>query len=356
MSNKTEEATPKRLRRAQEEGDSGASSFAAQAVAFLVVVTLLPAAAQATAAWGALALREALARVFASGPAPVDGRARDLVVAALAPGPLAWAVASLAGPVLLAAAVAGGAASLVQAGGVVATRRLALKPERLDPIAGMKQLFSTTRLFSVARALAGGGVVAWLAWRALRGHAGDLAHLAGAGPLDVARAGGTIAVRVARDAALAGLAIGAIDSLVVRRAWRRRLRMTKEEVRREHKESEGDPQTKAARERAHREVLAEATIANVRTAQVVVVNPTHVACALRYDEEGGDEAPVLVAAGEGDLAERIVRAARDYGVPVVRDVPLARALRELEVGDVIPEALYEAVAEILRAAWDEVEG
>jgi len=82
------------------------------------------------------------------------------------------------------------------------------------------------------------------------------------------------------------------------------------------------------------------------------VNPTHLACALKYKDDE-DQAPVVVASGEGDLAERIVRAARDYGIPIVRDVPLAHALSELEVGEVIPEALYEAVAEILRAAWEE---
>ena len=76
---------------------------------------------------------------------------------------------------------------------------------------------------------------------------------------------------------------------------------------------------------------------------------------MREREEEGDEAPVVVAAGQGELAEKIMEAARQYGVPVLRDVPLARALIELEVGTAIPEALYEAVAEILRAAWDETE-
>jgi len=109
---------------------------------------------------------------------------------------------------------------------------------------------------------------------------------------------------------------------------------------------------KAARERARRELLAQAALFSVKDASVVVVNPTHLACALKYKDDE-DQAPVVVASGEGDLAERIVRAARDYGVPIVRDVPLARALSELEVGDVIPEALYEAVAEILRTAWEE---
>jgi flagellar biosynthesis protein FlhB len=124
--------------------------------------------------------------------------------------------------------------------------------------------------------------------------------------------------------------------------------MSKDEVRREYREQDGDPQLKAARERAYQEMLAQATVASVRTASVVVVNPTHVACALRYDEKEGDEAPVVVASGQGELAQRIRAAAEDYGVPVVQDVPLARALVELRVGETIPEALYEAVAEILR--------
>jgi type III secretion protein U len=132
--------------------------------------------------------------------------------------------------------------------------------------------------------------------------------------------------------------------------------MTKAEIKREQKESDGDPELKAARDRAHHELLAAATLANVRKATVVIVNPTHIACALRYetgeDAEHADDAPVLVASGHGELAQRIVQAAHDYGVPVLRDVPLARALVELEIGEPIPEALYEAVAEILRAAWE----
>jgi flagellar biosynthesis protein FlhB len=88
-------------------------------------------------------------------------------------------------------------------------------------------------------------------------------------------------------------------------------------------------------------------IAAVKDAKVLIVNPTHLSTALRYDA-AEDEAPTVVAHGEGDLAQRLIQAAHQYNVPVVRDVPVAHALRELALGEQIPEALYEAVAEVLR--------
>jgi flagellar biosynthesis protein FlhB len=339
VSDKTEEATPRRQRKAREEGDSGASSYAAHSLAFVAAVALAPAAVAALADRASADLRAAMAH---------GSRAAALRFDPLA---LATAVVTLAAPVVLAAGIAGAAATLVQTGGVVASRRIAPRLERLNPVAGLKALFSTVRLFAVARSFIAGGVVALLAWHELGGAITDVAHLAGRTE-DVGVVAGRIAGALAWKAALVGLGLGALDLLVTRRAWLRRLRMTKEEVKREHKESEGDPQVKAARDRAYQELLAQAAVGNVRQASVVVVNPTHIACALRYGEAEGDEAPVVVASGEGELAARIVKAAHDYGVPVVRDVPLARALVELSVGDSIPEALYEAVAEILREVME----
>jgi flagellar biosynthesis protein FlhB len=261
-------------------------------------------------------------------------------------------VIALATPVLAGAMVASAVTSVVQTGGFIATKKLTPKVERLNVFKGLSQLVSGARAFAVVRALLYSAFVAYVACRALLAHVLDVARACGrlsyAAPV-----AGTIAFDLARTVALAGIGLAVVDIVVVRRGWRKRLRMSKDEVKREHKESEGDPQLKAARERAHHEMLAAATIASVKTASVVVVNPTHVACALRYDEKEGDEAPVVIASGEGELAAQIVRAARQYGVPVLHDVPLARALIELQVGDTIPETLYEAVAEILQEAWRE---
>ncbi len=347
MSEKTEEATPKRLRKAQEDGDSGQSAFASQAVAFLVAVALVPGAAAMLVSRSADGLRAAIAHAADVSPG-----------AAVDAGALAGDLVLLAVPVLLGAAIASAVTSAVQTGGFIATKKLTPKLERLDVWGGLVKLFTVARLFNVVRALAFAAVVAYFAYRGLRAHLVDLARLSGRLGY-VGHAAAEIARGIATQAALAGLALGAVDLVVVRRGWAKRLRMTKAEVKREHKESDGDPQTKAARERARHEMLQAATVASVRTASIVIVNPTHLACALRYEERqdgSGDAAPVVVATGEGDLAQQIVRAAHAYGVPVLRDVPLAHALVELAVGDQIPEALYEAVAEILREAWDETAG
>lgn len=340
MSDKTEEATPKKLRKAQEEGDSPISSFASQSVAFLCAVALAPAAIAALASESSRGLKTAIARAGDASPS----------VSGFDPLPVATSVVTLTVPILAAAAIAAAVASVVQSGGIVATKKLQPKLERLNFIEGFKNLFSTSRLVAIARSALFGAAVAWFAYAALRDHAGDLARTTGRLP-EAAAVASTIALDVVKRAAILGVFLAVLDVVVTRRSWRKKLMMSKTDVKREHKESEGDPQLKAARDRAHHEMLASATVANVSKASVVIVNPVHVACALRYDEDDGDEAPVVVASGHGDLAKRIVEAARAHNVPVLQDIPLARALVELEVGSAIPEALYEAVAEILREAW-----
>jgi type III secretion protein U len=333
VSDKTEEPTPRRLRKAREEGDSGVSGPVAQALGFVVAAALLPGVVRAAfGACGGL-LRAAI-------------RSADEPIAATAHlVRLACVVAELVVPIVAATAAAAATAQIVQTGGAFVLSRLAPRLARLDPIAGAKGLFSPTKAFAVARALTASAWVAWMALSVLRSRAGDIARTTGrvgwAGAV-VASAGPDLIWR----AAFVSLALGFVDLLVTRRAWRRRLRMSKDDVKREHRESEGDPHLKAARHNAHREMLAQATLAGVRHASVVVVNPTHLACALRY-HAATDEAPVVLASGEGDFAQRIGQAARDWNVPVCRHVSLARSLVDLPVGEMIPEALYEAVAAIL---------
>jgi type III secretion protein U len=337
VAEKTEQPTARRLRQARKEGDSPVSASWAQSIALVVAVAVVPGAVRALWANAARGMRDALA--------PSAHLTTASLIAALESA--GAGLLALALPLIAAVGAAGAFAQVVQSGGVFAVGRLAPKLERLDPAAGFKRLFSPTRFFAVFRALVAGTLVAALAYVGLRSHVADLARTAGRSSWVGAVVSG-VAGALAWQVAFLGVLLGALDWVVTRRAWLRRLRMSKQEVSRERRESEGDPHMKAARERAHRELLAQATIAGVRNATVVVVNPTHLACALRYDQEAAEPAPVVVATGEGDLAAGIVRAAHAYGVPVVTDVPLAHALLELTLGEMIPEALYAAVAEVLR--------
>jgi len=339
MSDKTEEPTPRRLERARREGDAPVSSALMSAVGLVIAASLAPGAIRAVAIRAEGMLREVLARPDAT-PSATEALRTGI---------------ELSAPLMLAVAAAAAVVGFVQTGALVAPARISPKLDRLNPATLFQSLFSPQRAFSVLRSMVTAVAVGWLVVRRLGDALPDLAHATGR----IDKAGflaSSVASSIVRDAVLVVVALSVVDLIVTRRSWISKLRMTKQEVQREHRESEGDPQLKSARERAHQELLASATVAAVKDATVVIVNPTRLANALRYREDD-DEAPVLLAKGEGELAKRIVEAARAYGIPVVQDVPVAQALAALQEGEAIPPALYEAVALILRElAENEPEG
>ncbi len=334
MSDKTEQPTPKRLAKARAEGDSAISAALSQSVGFIAALAVVN---------GAVAL--------------VSERARALLSAALtepssvvAPTALASIVLGASVPLVAVAAAGSAAASFAQTGGALSLKKLSPSLDRLNLATGLKGLFSWQRAISIVRALVAASLVGWYAVRQLVTHASDFAATVGNARAAISVTG-SVALRVAWFAAAIGLSLGLVDLLLARRAWLTRHRMSKDEIKREHRESEGDPHVKAARRRAHQEALTGATLGALKNASVVIVNPTHLATALKYNEDE-DPAPSIVAQGQGEMAKLIIDTARAYGVPIVRDVPVARALNELEVGDEIPEALYEAVAAILKEIWE----
>lgn len=331
MSDRTEEATPKRLRRAEEDGDVPMSAAFTSSLVFLLAGSLLGTAATALVGWSTAALKKS-----------VEPRDPSLLVDEALSALLGLSVPLVGAAAATAVVVAG-----VQAGGVFTTKRLLPDLSKLSPIAGLSSLISAQRLFQIARSLFAAILTLSLLRARLREHLGDFAATIGS-PTKAAVVAGVLSKALLRDVALLLFALALADVLITRRAYFAKLRMTKDEVKREAKESDGDPHLKAAREQAHHEMMSQASMAAVRSATVVVVNPTHVAAALRY-RDGEDDAPEVVAKGEGAHAALIIETARAAGVPIVRDIPLARALLELEEGESIPEALYEATAEVLRA-------
>jgi flagellar biosynthesis protein FlhB len=341
MSDKTEQPTARRLERARREGDVPVSHAVMQAMGMLVALALVPAALSATAAESIDMLRASLASVdHATSPIP--------------PQNVALVAVGLCGPLLLAVAAAVAVAGFVQTGGVFALKKVAPDLSRVSPLSLFRRIASPQRAFAILRAMVTVVVVAWLVVRRFEEHILDLARTAGR--IDAAiLAAGTLSLGIARDVMLVLMGLAVLDLVVTHRSWLARLKMTKAEVKREHRESEGDPELRAARDRAHQELMTAATIGAVRDATVVIVNPVRLANALRYREDE-DEAPTLVAKGQGELARRMVEAAHAYGIPVVQDVTVARALSELTEGDAIPSGLYEAVAVILRDILEQTEG
>ena len=327
---RTEQPTPRRLREARRRGE-------------IALGRELPAAA---------ALASGLAVLFALGPWCVAqlGRAlqASLMAAGTAPAPAfaasgaALLLAHVAAPFLLVPALAAGCVASLQSGLLVSLAPLQPRAERLDPFKGLRRLASPAALVRVVLGLAKAAVAVGLFVGWLAGHGRTLGGLPRLGAVALWRSTqlGPLCVRLA----LAALAFGALDLALARRRHRRALMMTRDEVRREAREDEGDPQLRAERRRLQRAVLDAGPVSR---ATVVVVNPTHVAVALAHSR-GRDEAPRVLAKGTGTSAARIRSAARRAGVPIVRDIQLARALFRLaEVGEEIPVELFDAAAAVL---------
>lgn len=249
-------------------------------------------------------------------------------------------------PLLGLMALAALAVSVLQGGFMFVPGLLSPKPDRINPISGTKRIISTQSLMRLGKSLAKFLVAGLTVAMVIRSR---LADLAGLGALDLLPA-----LRLMMDllwealfkSAMALLALGILDWLWERRRFLNSLRMTKEEVKEELRQSEGDPHVRA-QFRSKRMQFLQQMMKDVRKADVVVTNPTHYAVALQYQPETM-AAPVVIAKGQDYLALRIRDVAREAGVPVLENPPLARALYKLTpVGREIPPELYVAVAEVL---------
>lgn len=159
---------------------------------------------------------------------------------------------------------------------------------------------------------------------------------------------GALVTEIMAYTAVAYIIVGAFDFAFQRFNHTKQLMMTKDEVKREHKDSEGNPEIKGKRKQLHQEMMQSGIAENTRKSSVVVTNPTHVAVALYYQKDE-TPLPMVMAKGEDLLAKRIMRIAEEEGIPIMRNVPLARALNErVEVEQYVPSDLLEPVAEVLR--------
>ena len=334
---RTEAATPRRLLRAREEGQvplsRDLSTFAVLGAAALVLTMAAPASADALA--GRLAVL--LERAHETDP-----------LAALREVALAGLVA--AAPFALAALLAGAASVLLQTGFLVSGQALRPDLARVSPMAGLRRLFGTATLVetgkALLKALATGAVLVMLLTPALA--------ILSAAPFWTAPMLLQHCATLLRQMLLAALAVqggvALLDVVRVRLKHTSDLRMSREDIRQEARETEGDPHVKARLRQLRLQLARRRMMAAVPKSTVVVTNPTHYAIALAYHRAGGG-APRVVAKGVDAVAARIRTVAEENKVPLVANPPLARALYRVELDAEIPAEHFQAVAEIIAYVW-----
>jgi flagellar biosynthetic protein FlhB len=337
--NRTEKATPKRRKEAREKGQVARSTDLTSAAVVMGGIVALIVTGPSMLDRFADIVRVGLSQ---SGSTRLAGRAGvgDL---------FSWSMTSMVGivaPIAITALAAGLIANVAQNRPAITAAAISPQWNRLDPRSGFKRLFGVRALFEGGKTVVKTLVVAVAAFVAIWPRLQNLGELAGAPPGDIlGRLAGSV-MTLALYVSVAFLLIGIVDFVWQRYQLEKSLRMTKEEVRQESRQSDLAPEVRSAIRRRQFARARQRMIADVATADVVVTNPTHFAVALRYD--GSRPAPEMVAKGVDLVAAAIRKAAEDADVPVLQNPPLARALyKEVEIGQMIPDSFFAAVAEVL---------
>ena len=232
--------------------------------------------------------------------------------------------------------------AMAQTRGLVTAEPLRLDTRRIVP--SLDRLLGRERALEVGKGIFGLVILGAVAWCSILPVTSEMASIGGASATQILHAVGVLGQRLGIRLAVAMLALGIVDYLWQRQRHRKALRMSRDEVKREHRESEGEPAHKAERLRLHRELMPEQSIGDVKGADFVVFHAGVMAAAIRYD---GESAPVVMVKGERRCAQSIEEAARAAGVPVFVEPALVRALARAEEGNEIPERFFEQVAELL---------
>ncbi|MDB5475585.1 MAG: flhB [Phenylobacterium sp.] len=336
---RTEEPTPRKLEQARARGDVAKTQDLASLLSLAGAASVLAMAGGLFARNLAEALLPFLARPEAmtlQGGGGVEV-ARRAIMAAV---PILAAV-------MLATAAAGAAGNLLQTGFMFTPGKLKPDPSKVSLVQGFKRIFSIDGLMNFVKSLAKVFATGAIAWWVLQPHTTELANLAALEPAAMLPFLADVLRRLMFSVLALLLVVAGADWFWQRQRFMARMRMTKEEIKEDHRQSEGDPHVKAKQKQKRAEAARRRMMQAVPKATVVIMNPTHYAVALKY-EQGEDDAPLCVAKGLDTLALKIREVAEAAGVPIIEDPPLARALyAAVEVDDVIPTAHYEAVAKII---------
>jgi flagellar biosynthetic protein FlhB len=336
---RTEQPTPKRLSDTRSKGNIPHSAELTSFASIAVLITMITLLAPDLVEWFSLQIRDGMSgnvSAFADTKAFINFIGTKLISAML-----------ITAPIFLALCAGATLSQIVIGGFSFSSRALEPKLNQLNPAAGLGRLLNVSSavklLLSIVKLL----FVLMIVWFYLKDKLAILAALRWAWSAQILAAIAKIVLGMMIRVCIALLVIGAADAIYQKWKYIHDLKMTKQEVKEEHRSREGAPEIKSRIRQVQFKLTLKRMMQEVPKASVVLVNPTHVAVALRYDAKTM-EAPVVVAKGADYLSEKIREIARSYGVPIIRRPELARAIYStVEVGNPIPPNLYVAVAEIL---------
>ncbi|MGZ6020664.1 MAG: flagellar biosynthesis protein FlhB, partial [Phenylobacterium sp.] len=336
---KTEEPSPRKLQQARDRGEviktPDLASLASLSAAVGVIVF--------AGGWLSRNLISQLTPFLSSPDSMSFAGGGGLQIGRMA----VMAAAPVIGAVVLAACAAGVAGNLLQTGLIFSPEKLEIDFKKISPASGFKRVFGLDGFMQFLKSLLKVTLTGLVAWWVLNPQLRDLEQLSAMDPLAMMAFALGVLKRLVFAVTAFLLVIAGADWLWQRQRFMQRMRMTKEELKEDFKQSEGDPHVKARQRQLRNERARRRMIQAVPDATVVVMNPTHFAVALKYDASE-TPAPMCVAKGMDSLALKIREIAEQHGVPVLEDPPLARALyASVDVDEVIPPAHYEAVAKII---------
>lgn len=339
---KTEEATPRKLEEARKKGDVAKSPDVAAAMSLAGATAVLLIGGGYFSRQMAEDMLPFLAEPHAMIGGLQAGAGIEIGMRAV------WAVTPFLAALMLAVIVGGVGGNLAQSGFLFTAEKIKPKWSAVSPLSGFKRLFGPDGIVQFIKTFLKLVAIGAVCWWVLKPHTRELENLAAMSP--------ALILPFARDLA-ASLMIAALiflgftagaDFIWQKFRFAKRMRMTKEETKEDYKQTEGDPHVKGKLRQIRMQRSRQRMMQAVPNATVIVTNPTHYSVALRYEPDQGDAAPICVAKGVDALALRIREMARESGVPIVENVPLARALyATVDVDEVIPREHFEAAAKVI---------
>ena len=344
---KTEPATSKKLSDARSEGQVCKSRELDQAATLVVLFLML----KVIVSFMGSNFLQIFHDIYNKIPETVSARELNAVVIMSYLHHAVMTSLKLAGPFFAAGVGVAFLINIVQVKWKVSTEPLKPKPDKFHPINGFKRMFSKDSLFELVKSIAKIALISIIAYTALKSHMEEIFLLYNITLQQAIAEIGTLVIDVGFRISIIYCIIGAVDYIYQKHKFNEDMKMTKQEVKDEMKNSEGDPQIKGKQRQRMQEASRRRMMQDVPKADVVITNPTHYAVALKY-EAGTGTAPVLVAKGADLIAQRIKEIARENHVEIVENKPLARMIyTNVEIGNEIPPELYQAVAEILAAVY-----